>query len=97
MLRLPASQTIAALGSILSDVPSNLTYVRKSCGFLLSKQLLRPDGVTGLLSVVFGEEDVSNDDAPLEKLEHVAQLLGTLPANMRPEVSYLPILGALVY
>ncbi|KAH9951727.1 hypothetical protein B0H21DRAFT_842799 [Amylocystis lapponica] len=93
---LPASQTIAALGSILSDAPSSLPYVRKSCGFLLSKQLLRQEGVAGLLAVVFGEEDVSGDDAPLEKLEHVGRLLSALPANMKPEEYYGVIIPRLI-
>ncbi|KZT72491.1 hypothetical protein DAEQUDRAFT_722639 [Daedalea quercina L-15889] len=85
---LPADQTIAAFGSILSDNALALPYVRKSCGFLLSRQLLRPEGVAGLLAAIFGEEDVSGEDAPLEKLEHVARLLGTVPASMTAEDYY---------
>lgn len=84
--RLPAAQTIAAFGGLLSDKSTTLPFVRKSCGFLLSRQLLRADGVAGLLAAVFGEEDISGEDAPLEKLEHVARLLGTVPASMKPEV-----------
>ncbi|KAI0939316.1 hypothetical protein AcV5_000773 [Taiwanofungus camphoratus] len=93
---LPASQTIASLGSILSDAPSSLSYVLRSCSFLLSRQLLRPDGVHGLLTAVFGEEDGSEDDAPLEKLEHVGRLLSAVPAGMKPEGYYAIITPRLV-
>ncbi|KAL6299670.1 hypothetical protein BKA93DRAFT_904210 [Sparassis latifolia] len=93
---LPASQTIAALGGILSHPPSALSYVRKSCGFLLSRQLLRPEGVPGLLAVVFGEEDVSGDDAPLEKLEHVGRLLCTVPTGTKPNEYYENVITRLI-
>ncbi|KZT12600.1 uncharacterized protein LAESUDRAFT_638789 [Laetiporus sulphureus 93-53] len=93
---LPASQTIAALGAILSDDSVTLPYVRKCCGFLLSRQLLRPEGIYGLLTTMFGEEDISGEDAPLEKLEHVGRLLATSPASMKPEDYYAMIVPRLV-
>ncbi|TFY56567.1 hypothetical protein EVJ58_g7560 [Rhodofomes roseus] len=93
---LSAAQTIAALGSILSDSSIALPYARKSCGFLLSRQLLRPEGVAGLLGAMFGEEDISGEDAPLEKLEHVARLLGTVPASMKAEDYYGVIIPRLL-
>ncbi|KAH9938290.1 uncharacterized protein B0H18DRAFT_1081018 [Fomitopsis serialis] len=78
---LPAAQTIAAFGSILSDNSITLPI----------RQLLRPEGVAGLLTAMFGEEDVSGEDAPLEKLEHVARLLDTVPASMKPEDYYTSV------
>lgn len=58
-------------------------HVHKACASLLSKQLLRPDGVRGLCAAVFGEEA---DEVQLEKIEHVARVLTTAPAGMAAEV-----------
>ncbi|PCH41522.1 hypothetical protein WOLCODRAFT_163168 [Wolfiporia cocos MD-104 SS10] len=96
LLSLPASQTIAAFGGVLADSALPLPYVRKSCGFLLSRQLLRPEGVRGLLAAMFGEEDMSGDDAPLEKLEHIGRLLNTVPASMKAKDYYGVIVPRLV-
>ncbi|CAK5275656.1 unnamed protein product [Mycena citricolor] len=74
---MPSSQTIAALGSVLSMQPCP-THVRKTCSVLLSKQLARPDGIRGLCASVFGE---NVEDAPLEKIEHVARVLTTAPSG----------------
>jgi hypothetical protein len=81
--RLPPSQTIASLGSILSTSNAYPAYIKKVCSALLSQQLLRPRGVAGLLSAVFGEDDASSadTDAPLEKLEHIANVLSSVPAG----------------
>ncbi|KAJ7744466.1 hypothetical protein DFH07DRAFT_963690 [Mycena maculata] len=79
---LPPSQTITALGAVLSMKPCP-PHVHKACASLLSKQLLQPDGVRGLCAAVFGEEA---DDVPLEKIEHVARVLTTAPAGMPAEV-----------
>ncbi|KAJ7638786.1 hypothetical protein FB45DRAFT_739354 [Roridomyces roridus] len=84
---LSPSQTITALGAVLSIKPAP-TYVRKACGSLLSKQLLRPDGVRGLCEAVFGEE---TDDVQLEKIEHVARVLTTAPVAMSAEDYYTTI------
>lgn len=64
-------------------------YARKTCGFLLSKQLLRKEGVRGLFVALFSEEDISGDPAPFEKLEHVAKLLQAVPAGMDDTVCIL--------
>ncbi|KAJ7781261.1 hypothetical protein B0H16DRAFT_1497669 [Mycena metata] len=66
---LPPSQTITALGAVLSVKPCP-PHVHKACASLLSKQLLRPDGVRGLCAAVFGEDA---DEVQLEKIEHVAR------------------------
>ena len=84
--RLPASQVISAAGHCLTKAPSSLPYVRRACTFILSRQLLRPEGIRGLCESVFAEEDVAGDDAPLQKLEHVARVLNTVPAGMKAEV-----------
>ncbi|KII94758.1 hypothetical protein PLICRDRAFT_33568 [Plicaturopsis crispa FD-325 SS-3] len=80
---LPPSQTIASLGNVMSGTPSLPPFAQKACAALLSKQLLRPEGVRGLCAAVFGEDASSEDDAPLEKLEHVARVLTTVPAGMQ--------------
>ncbi|KAJ6599093.1 hypothetical protein DFH09DRAFT_24467 [Mycena vulgaris] len=84
---LPPSQTITALGSVLSVRPCP-PHVHKSCASLLSKQLLRPEGVRGLCAAVFGEDA---DEVQLEKIEHVARVLTTAPAGMSPEVYFSTI------
>ncbi|KAJ7179134.1 hypothetical protein C8R46DRAFT_1187560 [Mycena filopes] len=78
---LPPSQTITALGAVLSVKPCP-PHVHKSCASLLSKQLLRPDGVRGLCAAVFGEDA---DEVQLDKIEHVARVLTTPPAGMLAE------------
>lgn len=59
----------------------------------MSRHLLRPGGVQGLFTVLFSEEDISGDDAPLEKLEHVARLLKAHPSGISEQVriAALPI------
>ncbi len=86
-LRLPASQVISALAQTLSNAPPSLPYARKTCSFLLSRQLIRPEGIRGLCESVFAEEDMSGDDASLDKLEQVARLLSTVPTGMKVDVS----------
>ncbi|KAI0751606.1 hypothetical protein C8Q80DRAFT_1218295 [Daedaleopsis nitida] len=83
--RLPASQAISAVGQTLSTAPPSLPYARKTCTFILSRQLMRPEGIRGLCESVFAEEDVSGEDASLDKLEHVARLLTSVPPAMKAE------------
>ena len=45
---------------------------------------MRPDGVRGLFAAVFGENE--SEEAPLEKLLHVAQVLGVVPSVVTTEV-----------
>lgn len=58
----------------------------RACRILLSKQLLRPDGVWGLFAAMFGEGETSDGDLAVEKLEHVSTTLNTVPANTKPQV-----------
>lgn len=85
--RLRTADATSALGTILaSAAPKRRLYphLPKTCGFLLSKQLLRPDGLQGLYTAVFGEED--SESAPLDKLEQIVKILTAVPASMTPEV-----------
>ncbi|KAJ7047394.1 hypothetical protein C8F04DRAFT_935919 [Mycena alexandri] len=84
---LPPSQTITALGAVLSVKPCP-PHVHKACASLLSKQLLRPEGVRGLCAAVFGEDA---DEVQLEKIEHVARVLTTPPAGMSAEAYFSTI------
>ena len=86
--RLPVSKVISALGQGLNKAAASLPYMRKTCTFLLSRQLLRPDGIKGLCESVFAEEDLSTGDVSLDKLEHVARLLSTIPSGMKAEVCF---------
>ncbi|KAI0702915.1 hypothetical protein BC835DRAFT_1263578 [Cytidiella melzeri] len=81
MHMLPVSKSITALSTILSD-PNTLPYVRRSCSYLMSRQLLRRDGVRGLLLALFPDGDLSEENAPLEKFESVGRVLLTVPAGM---------------
>lgn len=77
------------MGAILSSTTTRRTrfvYVPKACANLLSNQLKRPDGVRGLCTAVFGEGTEEAELAPLEKLEHIAKVLRTVPATAKPEV-----------
>lgn len=84
---LSPAQTISALGAVISA--SSLAHVRKTGSSLLTKQLLRPHGVQGLLDVMFGEEDTLDNRVRLEKQEHIARILMTIPANMKATVSHI--------
>ena len=84
-ISLSPAQTISALGAIISA--TSLAHVRKTGSFLLTKQLLRPHGVQGLLDVMFGEDDSLDDGVRFEKREHIARMLMTVPANMKAIVS----------
>lgn len=58
LFSLPADQTITALGAVMSPQP-NIRAIpdatRKICSNMLGSQLLREDGVLGLMSAMFGD------------------------------------------
>jgi hypothetical protein len=83
---LQPSMAILAMGPILSSAPNNIPHVKKVCATLLSHQLLRPQGIRGLCAAVFGDDSLATNDARVEMLEHVAHVLSTVPANMKPHV-----------
>lgn len=60
--------------------------MHKTCTSLLSRQLLRPEGVRGLCIAVFGQDHESVENASFEKLDHVSRVLSSVPAGMEPEV-----------
>lgn len=91
---LPPSQTIASLGAIMSSSPPPPQHVHRSCASLLSRQLMRPDGVRGLLAAVFGEGE--SEQAPLEKLLHVSLVLSAVPSTVTPEDYFRSIVPCLV-
>ncbi|CAE7211100.1 unnamed protein product, partial [Rhizoctonia solani] len=95
---LPASQAIVSLGAVNQPMRSSPetgsgplatpSYVQKTASVLLSQQVLRADGVSGLCAAVFGEGD---EVAPLVKLERIARVLGAVPAQMDRE-AYMRII-----
>ncbi|CAA7259732.1 unnamed protein product [Cyclocybe aegerita] len=92
MRLLSPAQTIASLGVILSSTsPSPPLHARKACTSLLTKQLLRPDGVQGLCATIFSVQETTGDEARPEKLIHVARTLNSVPASMKPEEYYWAI------
>ena len=63
------------------------TYAHKACSFLLSRQLLRPDGINGLCAALFGEGiDALQSDFSLDKLEHFATVVQTIPRSVQSQV-----------
>ncbi|KZV65023.1 hypothetical protein PENSPDRAFT_745220 [Peniophora sp. CONT] len=93
---LPPSQTIASLGGVLSGSPIPAPHVQKACKTMMSRQLLRPDGVRGLCAVVFGEDDVAGENTSLEKLEHFARVINASPAAMTDDEYFRTIIPRLL-
>ncbi|PFH46324.1 hypothetical protein AMATHDRAFT_155621 [Amanita thiersii Skay4041] len=85
LILLPPSQTITALGGVLSSLPPPSPHMHRICATLLGKQITRPDGVRGLCAAVFGEEEAGGDEAALEKLQHVSHVLTTVPSGTNTE------------
>jgi len=88
-IRLTPAQAIMALGAILSSSgPIPPLHTRKTSTFLLTKQLLRPEGIRGLFEAMFSAEDADHNEIKLERLEQVATTLNTVPANTNADVSH---------
>ncbi|KIY73777.1 hypothetical protein CYLTODRAFT_406490 [Cylindrobasidium torrendii FP15055 ss-10] len=82
---IPPSDAILALGGVISAFPSPAYIPRISSG-LLTRQLLRPRGIRGLCITIFGEDEDSADTATdLNKMEHIAKVLTTVPKDMDPQ------------
>ncbi|KAG6378921.1 hypothetical protein JVT61DRAFT_13206 [Boletus reticuloceps] len=92
---LPLSQIMTDLGAVLSSTPPPPSHVRKLCSSLLTKSLLRPEGVRALFAAVFGEQEGS-DDPPLEKYERTAGILVVVPAGLKPEEYFATIIPRLM-
>lgn len=88
---IPLPQLMSCLATVLST-PNSPTppHVRKLCSSLLTQHLLRPAGVGALFAAVFGELD-AEDEPELDKLEHVARVLGTVPRGMQPKYYFQTI------
>ncbi|KAF9782746.1 hypothetical protein BJ322DRAFT_1072320 [Thelephora terrestris] len=83
LLSLPPSQVILSLGSIIAIKPPLPSYVHKTCSFLLGRQLFRPGGIRGLCAALFGEEtEALESDVSLDKLEHFAAAVQTVPPSV---------------
>ncbi|KAH8105986.1 hypothetical protein BXZ70DRAFT_886180 [Cristinia sonorae] len=78
---LPVQQAVTALTDALPHF-ARLPYARKACTFLLSRQLLRRDGVRGTISALFADVEELSDQAPLERFEQVSRLLRAIPTGM---------------
>ena len=87
---MPSSQAILALGGVIANSPPLPPHVKKSCSFLLGRQMIRPTGVYGLCAAIFGEQETSEDEVSLEKLQHIFNVLSTIPQSMQAHVSPLP-------
>ncbi|KAF5369873.1 hypothetical protein D9758_001077 [Tetrapyrgos nigripes] len=94
MAILPPSEVIMALGNVMSSINS-IAYVRRTCGYLLSRQLLRPEGVRGLCAAVFGDAE-NMDEIQLEKLQHIARVLSTPPSGMKSEEYFTAIIPRII-
>ncbi|KAG1754005.1 uncharacterized protein EDB91DRAFT_1101110 [Suillus paluster] len=82
---IPLPQLMSSLAAVLSTPNSSPPpHVRKLCSSLLTQYFLRPDGVRALCAAVFGELD-AEEEPELDKLEHVARVLGTVPRGMQPK------------
>lgn len=70
----------------MSSSPPPPAHAFRACTALLSRQLLRPDGVQGLFTAMFGEEEEFGGGSALEKLERMSIVLNAVPANTKPQV-----------
>lgn len=70
----------------MSSSPPPPTHAFRACTALLSRQLLRPDGVQGLFVAMFGEEEEHGGGSALEKLDRMSLVLNAVPANIKPQV-----------
>ncbi|KAH7879787.1 uncharacterized protein C8R40DRAFT_1035206 [Lentinula edodes] len=94
MAMLPPVESMVALGSVMSSTNS-VPHIRRTCGYLMSRQLLRPEGVKGLCAAVFGDSE-NVDDIQLDKLQHISRVLITVPAGMVPKDYFSIILPRLI-
>lgn len=78
---------MSALAQVLSSQQQLPAFLRKVCGNLLTKQLLRNDGVHGLFESILGDEQGAGEEIGMDKMEHIARILLTVPAAMDPKVT----------
>lgn len=88
------TQTLGLLSPLLSSTVFP-THVSKAAGSLMTRALLRPGGVEGVLQGVFGGSEGAAETGREEsdvgqKSLSVARVLGTVPGGMDAEVSWFP-------
>ncbi|KAG7449381.1 uncharacterized protein BT62DRAFT_964531, partial [Guyanagaster necrorhizus] len=94
------SQSITALGGVISSLSPGPVFAQRTCSMLLSKQVMRTQGVNGLCAAVFGDSEDSGEEVHLDKLEHVAKVLTAIPKGMEAKDYYsatVPRVLALLY
>ncbi|KAK0461884.1 armadillo-type protein [Desarmillaria tabescens] len=94
------SQSITALGGVISSLSLGPAFAQRTCSVLLSKQVMRTQGVNGLCAAVFGDSEEAGEEVRLDKLEHVAKVLTAVPKGMEPKDYYsatVPRILALLY
>ena len=85
---MPPARNIEALGAILASHASGqqatriplLPHARDAINAQLSRQLLRPRGIEGLLTAILGDGD---EDAPFDRVERVTTIICAVPATAR--------------
>ncbi|KAJ3794052.1 hypothetical protein GGU11DRAFT_759476 [Lentinula aff. detonsa] len=87
-------ESIVSLGSVMSSTNSVL-HVHRTCGYIMSRQLLRPEGVKGLCAAAFGDSE-NVDDVQLEKLQHISRVLNLAPAGMKSEKYFSAVVPRIV-
>ncbi|KAK0206796.1 hypothetical protein DFS33DRAFT_1421493 [Desarmillaria ectypa] len=94
------SQSITALGGIISSLSPGTVFAQRICSVLLSRQVMRSQGVNGLCAAVFGDSEEAGKELHLDKLEHIAKVLTAVPRGMEPKDYYsatVPRILALLY
>ncbi|KZT36688.1 hypothetical protein SISSUDRAFT_1049524 [Sistotremastrum suecicum HHB10207 ss-3] len=84
---MPRETTFMRLGNIL--LGTRFRHVQRACQFLMSQELMRPDGLKGFFGSVLGPPD--DNQTYLNKFEYIVRHLNALPSTMKPE-QYYPII-----
>ncbi|KAJ3980001.1 hypothetical protein F5890DRAFT_1558111 [Lentinula detonsa] len=74
---------------------NSVLHVHRTCGYIMSRQLLRPEGVKGLCAAAFGDSE-NVDDVQLEKLQHISRVLNLAPAGMKSEKYFSAVVPRIV-
>ncbi|SJL02270.1 uncharacterized protein ARMOST_05596 [Armillaria ostoyae] len=90
------SQSITALGGAISSLSPGPVFALRTCSMLLSKQVMRTQGVNGLCAAVFGDSEEAGEEVHLDKLEHVAKVLTAVPKGMDPKDYYRAIVPRII-
>lgn len=80
---MPREASFMRLGNIL--LGTRIRHVQKACQFLMSQELMRPDGLKGFFGSILGQPD--DNQTYLNKFEYIVRHLNALPSTMKAEVS----------